>query len=583
MKRLVYPLLGLSLFVPAIAARTEPAPPQSALAKLPVREISAFKDGHAFVLHEGLMPTDASGDVSMDYLPNPVIGTFWPYSADPAVKLTSVVASQRRLSVDRTALNLQELLRANIGAEATISEVNGSHYDATILGLPERSSQELEATGPPNTGEQLPMRGTVILLKTSHGTKVVGIERIQDVTFKDKHRLRVSEEEFRNLLTMKLDWGGKAKAPQAHVGMVYLQKGFRWIPNYKVNLDGAGNANVKLQATLINELTDVKDVTVNLVVGVPTIAFKDTPDTIGLQQAVAQMSRNMRDSQTTYAFSNAIMSQSAYGGGLGPRGTEVRADQPAGDLGPEDAGGGKNEDLFVYTVQHVTLRKGQRMVLPVSETTLKYKDVYTLAVPFAPPPEIRSNGNYQQQTEALRALGSAHVMHAVRITNSGAQPLTTAPALIVRDNRVLAQGMMTYTSVGGETDLPITPAVDVKVTRKERETKRTPNAIQHQGNSLGRVDLEGELCLTNMRGQPIDLEVTRYVLGAIDSADHDGATEMINVFEDDGAAQYPGWWGSFCWSFWWFLFFGLGRLKWKVHLDAGQSVELKYTWHYIAP
>src|SRR3569833_2215887 len=99
MKRLVYPLRGLSLFVPATAARTEPAPPQSALAKLPVRESSAFKDGHAFVLHEGLMPTDASGDVSMDYLPNPVIGTFWPYSADPAVKLTSVVASQRRLSV----------------------------------------------------------------------------------------------------------------------------------------------------------------------------------------------------------------------------------------------------------------------------------------------------------------------------------------------------------------------------------------------------------------------------------------------------------------------------------------------------
>ena len=66
----------------ASAASAEEAAPLSALAKMPVREVTVFKDGHAFVLHDGKMPVEPSGDVLMDYLPAPVLGTFWPYSAD---------------------------------------------------------------------------------------------------------------------------------------------------------------------------------------------------------------------------------------------------------------------------------------------------------------------------------------------------------------------------------------------------------------------------------------------------------------------------------------------------------------------
>ena len=40
-------------------------------ASMPVRELTIFKDGHAFVLHEGNMPTDESGNVVLDYLPAP--------------------------------------------------------------------------------------------------------------------------------------------------------------------------------------------------------------------------------------------------------------------------------------------------------------------------------------------------------------------------------------------------------------------------------------------------------------------------------------------------------------------------------
>src|SRR2546427_6978036 len=63
--------------------------PSGALAKMPVKEVSIFKDGHAFVLHEGSMPVDASGDVVMDYLPQPVLGTFWAYTTDANTKVSA--------------------------------------------------------------------------------------------------------------------------------------------------------------------------------------------------------------------------------------------------------------------------------------------------------------------------------------------------------------------------------------------------------------------------------------------------------------------------------------------------------------
>ena len=71
---------------------------------LPIKEITVFKDGHAFVLHEGKMPTDKNGNVCLDYLPNPVIGTFWAYSADAKVKLSSVVSAKIIISLENTAL-----------------------------------------------------------------------------------------------------------------------------------------------------------------------------------------------------------------------------------------------------------------------------------------------------------------------------------------------------------------------------------------------------------------------------------------------------------------------------------------------
>lgn len=580
-------LTGVGMTMMADAG--EDAAALSALARMPVREVTVFKDGHAFVMHQGAMPTDAAGNVLMDYLPMPVLGTFWPYSAEKNAKLSAVTAGQRRVTVERTPLTIRELIEANVGMAVVITESPTGRetapvsYPATIVGVTERSAKELEAVAPPNSGDLLPQKGDVVLLRTTEGVKAVALARIQDVTFKEPPKNEWGSVEFRNLLTLKLDWAGRKPAATAAMGLMYLQRGIRWIPHYKVTIDGKGTATVKLQATLLNELTDLENVTCHLVIGVPSFQFKDTVDPMALQQSLAQLSQYFREERQSSMLSNALMTQA-------PRMAEYRsqpAASPATDLGPEVAGSDNLEDLHIFTVKNVTLRKGQRMVLPVTEFTVPYQDVFVLDLPFAPPSEVWRNFNTQQQSELARLFASPKVQHKLRLSNKSDYPLTTAPALIVRDERVLGQGLMTYTAKGGSTDLPITAAVDIQVKKTDNETARTPNAVKWDGNSYVRVDLAGTVTLTNYRKQPVQLEVVRHVLGNITEADHDGKIAMVNVFEDSTYAPagsdgpYPYWWNWWSWPYWWNRFNGVGRITWTQTLDPSKSVELKYAWHYF--
>jgi len=583
--RSAYPLLFGVAFIFIPAAFADKAEPLSALAQMPVKEVTSFKDGHAFVLHEGSMPTDEAGNVVLDYLPAPVLGTFWPYSADKDAKLSSVVASQHKVMVPQSALNVQEFIQANPGAQVVVTELKNAGannpssitYDAQILGIPVRSSEELEHNSPPNSGEKLPVYGECVLLKTATGVSTVPLSKIEYVTFKGNYDSKLSREEFRNLLTLKLDWSKGQAAKNAEVGMMYLQQGIRWVPEYKINIDGNGLAHVKMQATIVNDLVDLKDVTFHLVVGVPTFSFKDNTDPIALQGAiVATLDQLQGQYRTASMLSNSIMSQAPM---MRDEGAAAESSSPTVTSAE------KNEDLFVYTVKHITLSKGQRMVVPVREFDLKYKDIYTIALPFTPPQEIMQQFNQNQQSEIDKLMRAPKFTHKIRLSNKADSPLTTAPALIFRNDKVICQGMMTYTAAGASSDLALTTAVDLKVTKQDKETQRVPNAVSWRNEQYGRVDLAGTLTVKNYSAQPAELEITRYILGKTGTADHDGKCDMVNIFENSdympNGSPYPIWWGWYSWPNWWSRFNGVGKITWHNTLKPNDDLDLSYTWSYF--
>jgi len=573
-------IIGL-MASPLIGVQSQADVSGSALADMPIKEITVFKDGHVFVLHEGKVPTDGSGNVVLDYLPRPVLGTFWAYSAEPKTKLSAVVSGRRIVSLDKTALTVRELIEGNIGAAVRIKERDQSQvYQATIVRVPERTTAELRQSSPPANEDKLPQRSDIVLLKTAEGTKAVPMKRIEQLTFVDEPKTAVAQEEFRNVMALKLDWNKRKAKDTANVGMMYVQRGIRWIPNYRIEIDGKGKAHIKLQATLINELADVEDVTAHLVIGVPTFAFKDSVDPISLQDTVARLSRHFRsDSRTAYSLSNAIMSQREA-----PRASE-RFESRGGsiNLGPEVAGSLKNEDLYVFTVEHITLKKGQRMVIPITEFKLKYKDVYSLDLPFGPPPEVRHRFNNDQQAKIAAFMLAPKVMHKIRLENDSEYPLTTAPALILEKGRVIAQGMIKYTAIGASIDLDLTIAVDIHSKKIDRETSFKPDAKTWAGHKYGRRDLQGTITLTNRRTDKVYIEIKRSVLGHIDEADSEGIIHHLDRMEGgwmitDGA---PFWWNWYDWPYWWYYYNSVGQVTWKFELEPSKTKELTYNYHYF--
>src|SRR2546423_1088364 len=90
--------ISLNSFTLSAAEKAEPL---TTFAQWPIKERTVFKDGHAFVAHEGRLPTDDQANVKMDSLPSPVFGTFWPSPAEPQARLGSVISSRKRVLVER--------------------------------------------------------------------------------------------------------------------------------------------------------------------------------------------------------------------------------------------------------------------------------------------------------------------------------------------------------------------------------------------------------------------------------------------------------------------------------------------------
>lgn len=147
---------------------------------LPVREVTVFKDGHAFVLREATLMADGAGDIVLDDLPEPVLGTFWPYASGGA-KLVSATAARERVSEERTALDLVQLLRANEGREVTLIDVDGARIEGELIGVSMRSGPELEASDPAGGSPRLAEPGSLVRIKTASGTRALPVARVREI------------------------------------------------------------------------------------------------------------------------------------------------------------------------------------------------------------------------------------------------------------------------------------------------------------------------------------------------------------------------------------------------------------------
>jgi hypothetical protein len=607
-------LLPLLLLTASTYSRTYAETPTAAL---PIREVTSFKDGHALVLRSGRPTATIAGttaSIEIGELPRAVLGTFWaqcdtsPGSGGAAVpSLRSVRVERRPVDVTRTATSIEDLLRANVGREIRFRAGTGPASEVlrsgTIRSVSERRAETAGETRPwqPVGGS---WRGqTVAPVPPQPPEPMVLIDEQGDVTAlapSDLLELRLVGntpvtslgepiEQERMTLDLALPAGQTIAADaMPGISLMYLQRGLRWIPSYRITMLTDSTLRVELQATLVNELADLDDVLVHLAIGVPSFAFASTPDPMSLRESLDELGlffRQAGDGRTSFMLSNAIMSQSSRMGETRSQ-SSGGADAPADELGASE----RTEDLFVISLPGITLAKGARMVVPVTSYDVPFESVYRLDLIAAPPAPSLASFPVEVQRSIAQLLDRPVARHVLRLQNvhSKGYPTTTAPAMIVKDGRVLAQGMMTYAAAGASVDLEVGAAVDIAVKSEELESGRQEHVLLRDDLDLTRVDIRCVTTLTNRKNRPVRLEVRKYAFGLPDTVGQGGDSAAMNVFAADAAwssalssAGIAPWWQNYSWPSYWHRVNGAARFSWTLDLPAGQSATLDATWHYF--
>lgn len=549
---LVSSALTLALLLPTVDSNRQ----------LPVQSITAFKDGHALVVREGTHDV-VDGAVLLDGLPNPLLGTFWPYATDKKNHVVAATAAMIPKPGVRIVASVEELLERNTGRTVFLATESGGNVTGEVLGVTGGSPRH-------------------VLVQSAQAENVTAtpITSVRHVSLEDGSKYEVETESQVSGLRLKLKNGD---VDQAGVGLMYVQKGFRWIPQYRMALGPDGKAEYVLRATLVNDIIDIEDATVNLVVGVPMFAFAGQIDPISLNANIAQVGRSL---QISNGFTNRLQSQimSNSADYAMPQRGEAQAS-------PEVTGGKRNEDLYVFTVEHVTLKQGERMSIEVARGSVEYDHYFQVDLPVLPPAEL-GNVNQQQKEQVAKLLAQPKVKHELKVHNTGSAPLTTAPTLLFNVDEqgretLLAQSLQTYTPPGGDSRIDLGIALEFNVQFDEEEVDREVEVRKHGGYQFDRVNLKGTITVCNHRPVKSTLVVRRYVPGPIDEVSDDGSMKTLAPFDSDsstaglsGGNITANWWYGYRPN-WYSALNPISRAEWTLELDPEEVKEPTYEWHYF--
>src|SRR6266566_1504781 len=405
-------------------------PPHAAASQLQLltERVIIFKDGYGLIVKNGKATADGQGKVFTPEVPeSAILGSFWAMS--DGQKLLAMEAGweeKREVREKRTAcITIPELLRANVGRRITLTladhrtitgnlaQVLDMPADNTTVSSPSapgflvemeagrspfealRSMDEARAVRMMSYGGQVFQPGEeagilkreltpkggdfVVMDETESGRMVLPVAQVQAISGKDLQTQMVREEEvFSRTKRLNFDYGIDLAGKEVTLKLFYFTGGLRWIPTYRVSGELKDKAELALQGEVLNEIENLENAALDLVVGVPNFRFKENISPLTLERmmrntlAQAAPNLNMRNNE----FGNSLGANYSQAQGAW-RGREVEGTSVA-SMAPELAGSGGEQDLFVYSMNKFSLKKGSRATVPLWQNSVPMRHIYTL-------------------------------------------------------------------------------------------------------------------------------------------------------------------------------------------------------------
>ncbi len=388
--------------------------------------------------------------------------------------------------------------------------------------------------------------------------------RIVSTVAKQNIRVRKGQQETQKVLEVTFD--PKLAGRDVKLKLQHFGPGIRWVPTYRIALGGDGKAEMSMQAEIMNEGEDLRDVAVDLVVGVPNFRFKNVVSPMSLEAKLVNFLQRVAPQLMGQMASNDMFRQRA-GEFRGRAGAPVARGAAVPTLPGELTGEGA-QDLFTYHLPKLDLEVGERAAVPIISAKIPYRHFYTWDVRLS-----------RAGTESLPAIGphvspikllKNEIWHLIEMTNNTSVPWTTGSALVMDKYLPIGQELLTYTSVGGMCQLPLTVAVDVRGTYAEEETDREFKAITFSGREYARITKKGSLRVTNYKKEAITLVVTCAFGGNASKASDDGKITVTDFQGKDWGSNYRGH----------PALSGHSTVQWELKLDPGKTKELTCEYSY---
>ncbi|MEP6900874.1 MAG: hypothetical protein ABJA66_03930 [Actinomycetota bacterium] len=525
MKKLSVLLMVFCLFAIPIFSQTLFSPE--------VKRVAVFKNGYAFTYREGEAQI-SNGWAYTTNAPIGVLGTIWGYSTSPNVKVMSLLASESETRETERVTDIAEILLANEGARIRFTDTYNTTkiYEGNYEIVSRHRNFAVPVPRTDNSTDEFREDQIVIALKTESGIMLFPVGSLRNIEIVGQPKMEKPKIRKENRLSVKVE--GAKDGEKINLGVAALERGIRWIPAYRVEVKGTPvkEAKLELEAVLINELTDLSNSEVYFVVGVPHFLFQETMSPLSMNTGFAGVSsyfgagagNNRRDS-----YSNAIMSQVAT----------TKDSNSNEEISPtvsdeEKANTFSAEQLFLYQANNINLKKGERASFRLFSLTVPATEVFEWTLNDTPETERRyleysSSSNSSPLMQDL----SSKIWYALRLKNQTGMPWTTAPALSFREWKPMGQDMLSFTPIGGENILRITPATEVIGTHTLEEKSRVQTSLRYSGGTYNfdLITVEGTIKLRNIKKEPVEIALTRNFVGEAISATDNGkiSREGLNL------------------------------------------------------
>ena len=550
-----------------------------------LKQVALFKNGLGFFVLEVTFP---SVKETFSIIPpgRACHGTFW-VSHPSTMNLEAVVAKEIESQEFVDAVTISDMLRANVGSSARLlcrGQEKVVEGKITYVAKEEKDIGSQAYAGVwggygGRYGMPTSVRTGSMLVQTDSGEVCIDTANVEKVEFiggKAKKDVRSDNKSIQLEVKMGTAESGKK------LTISYLARGITWAPSYIVDISDGDKARISAKAVVINEVCDLNDVTIQLVTGVPHLKFADVVSPMAWRQSLASFLQSLAWAQSECGRLGGVMGQivggyGGYGGGGYGGGGYGGGGYGGGGYGGGGYGGyggfmeteeapvmpeygvpkeGRaEEDLFLYPVKNVQLKKGEAGYYPLFTESVPFKHIYLWEIPDYVDEQERYSYDIHRREKREP---EEDVWHCLRMENNTRIPWTTAPAETVKENLILGQDTLKYTPQKSKATLRVTKAVSVRAEQAELEIARKREAETFYGDYFDLITVDGTLSVSNFQQKAITLEIAKTLSGEVKASEPAAAIEK----QARGLRRMNG----------------IVNLTWTVELGAGECKDLNYKY-----